>query len=187
MQEFHELKASGRFTMPDAEIQPGACIAYRDEHLLSGPVLLGLAQAVFAKGMPLRFKTKGFSMLPFIKDGDTITIAPVSGGMPGLGDVAAFVAPDNGRLVVHRVVGKGKEGFLLRGDNATQTDGRVPEENILGRVVRVERNRKETWIGLGRERRLIAFLSRGRLLRTCLSPAWRIMGPILRQWGLWSR
>jgi len=187
MQEFQEVTASGRFPLFETEMKPVVCIAHRDEHLLSGPALLGLAQSVFAKGMPFRFKTKGFSMSPFIKDGDTITIAPVSDGLPGPGDVAAFIAPENGRLVVHRVVGKGKRGFLLRGDNAIETDGRVPEENILGRVVRVERNRRETRIGFGPERRLIAFLSRRNLLRPCLSPAWRILGPILRQWGLWAQ
>ena len=41
---------------------------------LSGYVLIELMKAVLEKNVPFRFRGKGFSMSPFIRDGDVITI-----------------------------------------------------------------------------------------------------------------
>ena len=132
---------------------------------LSGPALLELVREVLAKGVPFRFRAKGWSMSPFIRDGDVILIAPFSNTRPRLGDVVAVNHPETGRLVVHRVIGKNHQSCLIQGDNLSgENDGWVPMEKIMGRVTRVERNGKKVWLGLGLERYGIAFFSRIGLL-----------------------
>ena len=49
---------------------------------------------------------RGWSMMPIIRDGDVITVAPQAQPLPGIGDVVAFVRPSSGHLVVHRVVAR---------------------------------------------------------------------------------
>ena len=127
---------------------------------LPGPALLELLRATLAKGMSFRFRAKGFSMDPFIRDGDVITISALSEGSPALGDVVAFVQKETPKLAMHRVVRIKGGSYLIKGDNTTGADGLIPRANILGSVKRVERKDKRVFLGLGPERFLIAFLTR---------------------------
>jgi hypothetical protein len=148
---------------------------------LSGPDLIELLRAVLDKGVPFRFRAKGFSMSPFIKDDDVITVSPLTDGSIRSGDVVAFIRPEMKKLVIHRVVGQKGEYFHIKGDNIPDTDELIPVANILGRVTRVERSGKEIFFGLGPERFLIAFLTRRRLLFPLLYPLWRMVRPIVRR------
>ena len=143
---------------------------------LSGQALLELLQAVLDKGAQFRFCAKGHSMDPFIQDGDIITISLLSGVLPRLGDIMAFVHPEKRKLIVHRVIRKMDGSFLTCGDGMRHNDGVVPVENILGYVTKVERNGKEVLFCLGPERLLIAFLSR----RKILVPLWSMVRKFLR-------
>ena len=140
------------------------------EFSLSGKALLELLSAVLEKGMPFRFMAKGGSMWPFIKNGDVITINPLSGGPLGVGDVAIFLCLDTGKAMVHRVVGKQGDSFLMKGDNSPSPDGLIPKKDILGRISKVERNGADVSFGLGRERFLIAALSKTGLLPVLVRP-----------------
>ena len=133
---------------------------------LSNLALLQLMQAVLAKGYPFRFQARGWSMVPFIRDGDVIVVTPFHDNKnPKIGEVIAFIHPEVGKLIVHRVIAKQDSAFFIQGDSILeQSDGYVPTNNLLGRVIRVERNGKSIWLGLGFERYLIAWLSRMRLL-----------------------
>ena len=103
-------------------------------------------------------------MAPFIRDFDVITVVPL-GSSPRTGDVVAFESPADQRLVVHRVVGRRGTELLIQGDNQPGAeDDAVPENRVLGRVNRVERDGKPVRLGLGTERRAVAFLSRKGLL-----------------------
>jgi hypothetical protein len=104
-------------------------------------------------------------MSPFIRDGDVITLAPMISGKLGLGDVVAFTRPDTGHLVVHRITALKGNQAQIRGDSLSEKpDGIFPVNSLLGCVIRIERNQKRIWLGLGPERALIAWLSRMRLL-----------------------
>lgn len=148
---------------------------------LSGPALAELLRAVLDKGMPFRFRAKGFSMSPFVKDGDVITVSPLSGASPRLGDVVPCIGPETGKLFVHRVVGKRGDFCIIRGDNTPEADGLVSKANVLGRVTRVERDGKRVFLGLGPERLLIALLTRRGLLLPLLRPMWRLVRPVVRR------
>jgi hypothetical protein len=136
---------------------------------LSNPDLAELMRAALARGSPFHFRALGSSMSPFIRDGDQITIAPLRRGKPSLGQVVAFIQPETGQLLVHRVTGLQGSACLVQGDNTPgRTDGLVPLENILGRLVQVQRDGKKIRLGLGPERYLVALLSRFGLLRPFL-------------------
>lgn len=130
---------------------------------LSGPALVELLRAVLDKGKPFRFRAKGFSMSPFVMDGDVITISPLGGVAPHLGEIAAYACAETGRLIVHRVAGKRGNSYLIMGDNNPEEHDLAPEANLLGRVTRVERNGRDVCLGLGPERLIIALLHRHRL------------------------
>jgi len=134
-----------------------------NEFSLSGKDLADLAQATLAKGACFRLKAKGFSMLPFIRDGDILTISSLLKSPIGFGKSAAFIDSQTGKLVIHRIIGKNNGLYLIKGDNAFGAGGLIPKENILGCVVRIERNGKNIFLGLGRERMIIALFSRIKL------------------------
>ncbi len=128
---------------------------------LSGSVVYEIMQAVLVKGMRFRFRALGFSMSPFIRNGDVITIAPLSESKPATGKMVAFIHPESGGLTVHRAIGRKGNAYLLHGDNITDhPDGLIPQEEILGCVVSIERDGRRIRLGLGPEGRLIAGLSR---------------------------
>ena len=132
---------------------------------LSGQALLDLMRDVLARGVPFRFRARGWSMAPFIKDGDVITVSPFQGRRPGLGEVVAFVRPGENKLVVHRIVRQDETNLYIQGDNSPDhVDEVIPGENLLGRVRRIERNGRRIWLGLGPERSVIAWLSHGKRL-----------------------
>jgi hypothetical protein len=145
--------------------EPRLFVTKAAEFPLSGQALLELMRAVLARGLPFRFCARGWSMAPFIRDGDVITVSPLGRGLPRVGEVVAFVRPGGGHLVVHRVVARRDSALFIRGDSVPEcADGIIPPENLLGQVTRVTRNGQEVWLGLGPEGAVIAWLSRRRLL-----------------------
>jgi hypothetical protein len=143
-------------------------IAEDCEWSISGAALAELLRDVLTKGVPFTFRAGGFSMSPFIKDGDDVTLFPLNGISPGLGDVVAFIHKKNGMPFIHRVVGKKGNTYLLKGDNTTETDGFLSESDILGCVRMVERKGLRVFFGLGPERFLIAYLNRRGILLTLI-------------------
>jgi hypothetical protein len=90
----------------------------------------------------------------------------------GIGQVVAYVSPVSERLVVHRIIGRRGAGFLVQGDNTQGSSFEtIRVSDMLGRVVRIERGRKQVWLGLGPERHAIAALSRAGLLLPTLARA----------------
>jgi len=148
---------------------------------LSRRGLVDLLRAVLSKGVPVRFQAKGFSMAPFIKNNDVVTISPLQGERAGLGDIIAFVHPETQGLCIHRIVRKKGDLYVTKGDNRSETEESVPIENILGSVARVQRDGKQVFLGLGPERFLIAFLGRRGILFPLLFPLWRIVRPFMRR------
>ena len=118
-----------------------------------------LLTAVLAKNVPFRFQASGYSMSPFIRDVDVLTLLPAPPHLR-LGDIVAFINPCNERLTVHRIINYDHHSYLIRGDNTPEADGWIPKEDILGRVIRVEHLGRSVRIGLGPERVGIALLSR---------------------------
>jgi hypothetical protein len=121
-------------------------------------------------------------MAPFIQDRDVVTVAPFRHVLPGVGEVVAFVRPEAGNLVVHRVVARRGAASFIQGDSVPEyADGIIPPENLLGRVTRVQRNGRDVWLGLGPERTVIAWLSRKKLLSPLRKWLASRLKPLLRR------
>ena len=142
---------------------------------LSASDLAGILREVLNKGSSVRFKAKGFSMSPFIRNGDVITVSPFTLAKLRPGDIAAFILEKPGRLVVHRVVGIRGELFLMKGDNLPDFDDLIPGSQVLGQITRIERGSCTMRIGLGAERKVIALLSRFRFLPLLAIPIKRLL------------
>jgi len=161
-------------------VEPAPPMNKQGELSLSGSAFVTLLRAVLDKGIPFRFRATGFSMSPFIRHSDVLTVSPLPGG-PRLGDVVAFVKQETGGLVIHRVVRTGAGHCLIRGDNSSRDDGYVPEAELLGRITKVERAGRKIILGLGPERYLIAFLARKGLLTPLLLSVPRPLGTLFRR------
>jgi hypothetical protein len=111
---------------------------------LGGADLAELSAEVLSQGgsLYLRAHAHGSCMAPLIQDGDTLTIQSTEAAILRVGDVALYRDAGN-RLFAHRVVGRRLEGdrlrWVTRGDAATGSGYVVEAEQVLGRVVRVQR------------------------------------------------
>jgi hypothetical protein len=145
---------------------PTALIRERRELSLSGTSLTELMTSVLAKDRAFRFRAKGWSMSPFVKDGDVITVSPLRGREPRTGEIVAFLHPKSGHAAVHRVVRAAPGTFLLRGDNSEDAEGPLSGERILGVITKVVRDGKRVKGVRGPWSPVIALLSRsGGLVR----------------------
>ena len=100
--------------------------------------LMPIIRAALERGQRVRMTVNGRSMLPFIRDGDVVEIAPMP-PTPTLGSVV-LARLSGERYPLHRLVAQCGAAWLLRGDNCGVPDGMVPCENLVGVVTRVERN-----------------------------------------------
>lgn len=150
-----------------------------NELSLSAEDLSGLLEAVVSKRADIRLKVNGFSMYPFIKGGDVVTISPLSKVAAGIGKIVAFYRPPSKRMVIHRIVGRNRGYYLIKGDNILGSDGFVPEGNVFGTVTKIERRDNVITLGLGQERVIIAFLSKNGLLAVVFR-CWRMAPSYLR-------
>ena len=107
-------------------------------------VFLDLSADLLSRGYGVRFRPKGASMFPTIKDGEAVTVEPVEARDVKRGDIILYKTADGCSVIAHRVVrvsrGRGRvTGFVLRGDASATCDLPIAPEQILGRVVSVER------------------------------------------------
>lgn len=144
---------------------------------LKADQLLDLAEEILGRGQALRFRAKGWSMHPFVLDGDVLTVVP-AGDAPRLGDVILFRTPRR-RVVVHRVVRMRPRGVVTKGDAASDLDGFVPFEDVLGVVSAVDRRGSRARLDAGWQRRLaplVAWVSPwSDRLRPAAAPAYRLL------------
>jgi len=97
-----------------------------------------IAQEVLGRGRALRFRAKGGSMSPFIRNGDVVEVVPLKGKI-NLGDIVLYCS-SHGNPVVHRVIQRRKESIITKGDSVPTSDEPVLSRQVLGRVVSVEKN-----------------------------------------------
>lgn len=102
-----------------------------------------LAGSLLKDGYSVVFKACGWSMSPFIRNGDVITVSPFSPETLLVGDVVLYLR-DNGSAVAHRVLSKSAPEsasvLLVRGDALTGACEEIPLDRILGKIVKTCRN-----------------------------------------------
>jgi signal peptidase I len=99
----------------------------------------GISEDFLSNGMDVRTSTRGSSMYPLISTGDRITISPEKN--LGIGNVIVFKRDD--QMVCHRLVRvfekDGMKYYQTRGDSFFNLDEPVTLNQILGKVIRIER------------------------------------------------
>jgi polysaccharide export outer membrane protein len=98
-------------------------------------------QALLEGGLDVALPVRGESMLPTLRPGDRIVVAPCL-GLPRPGDV--LVRRDAAGIVAHRLVivemDGGRRLYRMQGDNEAGLDAGCRREDLLGRVVAVVRD-----------------------------------------------
>jgi Peptidase S24-like len=105
-------------------------------------VFLDISTELLRRGVSVRFRPKGFSMYPTIRDGEAVTVEPLKAHEARCGDILLY-RRERG-VIAHRVVrlaGEEDESkvLILRGDSLATCDAPVRAEQVLGRVISVER------------------------------------------------
>jgi GNAT superfamily N-acetyltransferase len=107
--------------------------------------LLDLSAEVLQREGTLKLRVRGSSMFPFIRSGDVVAIEPIHAAQLQPGGVVLYRSGRN-RLAIHRVMRLYRDGsremFSIRGDAYAGPCEEVQSAQILGRVVRVERQDK---------------------------------------------
>ena len=105
-------------------------------------LFVDVSTEILQHGRAIRFRAPGRSMHPTIKDEETITVEPVEKIAIKPGDIILYRS--EGGVIAHRVVRIEKRNgtahqFILRGDASGSPDAPVLPQQILGKVVCVER------------------------------------------------
>jgi signal peptidase I len=105
-------------------------------------LFIELSTELLRQGQRVRFKAPGRSMNPTIKEGETIIIQPAAPSAVRKGDIILY-SFENG-FIAHRVVRilkrKGDAScFIMRGDASDSSDCPVSAQQVLGKVISVER------------------------------------------------
>jgi signal peptidase I len=116
-----------------------------------------LCLSLLQQGCSVRFQAPGSSMHPTILDGDIITVQPVQASHIVCGDIILYHS--QGGVIAHRVVRIHKSNnetplWILRGDAFGACEEQVVAQQVLGRVVSVER----------RGRRIDLYSRKGKML-----------------------
>ena len=83
-------------------------------------------------GKQVRLTVTGHSMQPLWRNGcDSVILEKA--GAPKKYDVVLYTR-DNGDVILHRIVRQTAEGFMILGDNQTQTDGPISFAQIVAVV-----------------------------------------------------
>jgi signal peptidase I len=97
----------------------------------------------------VKIVASGYSMFPFMRNGDIQTISPFPIEEIQIGDVAVFER--NNDWISHRVIDIRKTNnettLVLRGDTCIQIDPLVTKENYIGKTVAFERVGKVYEVG----------------------------------------
>ena len=103
--------------------------------------LVPLFKESLSQGRSVKFKPKGISMLPMLRqDRDTVTLSPITDKLKKY-DVVLY-RRDNGKYVLHRIVKTGKT-YTMMGDNQFVKEHGIRIDQIIAVVTAFTRDQKE--------------------------------------------
>jgi signal peptidase I len=128
-----------------------------------------LSAEILRAGRAVRFRARGASMAPLVRDGDVVLVRPVDPRAVRVGDVV-LCADEPGRLLLHRVIrrraGRGGVRLVVQGDQVAQPDGEIAEAQLYGRVAAIER--EGVWMAT--DGAVLRLLGRAAALRSRWNP-----------------
>lgn len=101
-----------------------------------------VVDGLLAEGLRVRFRASGRSMLPTVRDGECVIVAPMQAARVAPGDV--LLCRTWRGEIAHRVTriaraADGARRFELRGDASLEADPLVTDAQVQGRLESVER------------------------------------------------
>lgn len=106
------------------------------------PELTDLVEKLVAAGCYQRYKTHGFSMEPFIRNGDELLIHVDAGQRYRIGDILLYRSSFHPEPVAHRLIATegGGDFVVLRSDSEPGSTERVSSSVVLGRAAAILRH-----------------------------------------------
>ena len=105
-------------------------------------LLMPMIREQLAKGLSVTFTPSGTSMLPMLRPNrDAVTLSPLPKGRLKKYDLPLY-RRDNGRYVLHRIVGVG-ETYTCLGDNHVGRERGIRDDQMIALVTSFRRNGKE--------------------------------------------
>lgn len=104
--------------------------------------LMRLGEELLNEGATLKVTAGGLSMFPFLRKGDVIYLKKQKKEDYKNGDIVVFKTSE--KFIAHRLIKLKKEEnkimALCKGDSLVKYDKAFPVEQVLGKVISVERN-----------------------------------------------
>ena len=120
---------------------------------------------MLGEGKRVRIPVKGYSMLPFIR-GEKDEVWLETPGEVKVDDIVLFHY--RGRYIMHRVIGRQGERYVIRGDGVPKNCEYPLREEILGKAVSIIRDGEEVDPYSSKELRRVHLWQRLRPLRRYL-------------------
>ncbi|PIP21096.1 MAG: hypothetical protein COX40_01235 [Candidatus Omnitrophica bacterium CG23_combo_of_CG06-09_8_20_14_all_40_11] len=102
-----------------------------------------IAEKILKSNLPVRVKTHGSSMLPFIRRGDYLVIRPARFEGVKVGDIVAYSNIEQGNIICHRLIKKQDSTLISKGDSHIRCYERISQDSLLGKVIYIERGRNK--------------------------------------------
>ena len=100
---------------------------------IANDLFFAWAEAELASGRSVRFRLKGVSMTPLIRDGrDEVIVYPCTPHELIPMDVVLFRYQD--RYLLHRIIGRDGDNLLLQGDGSLVVQERCCVADVVGKV-----------------------------------------------------
>ncbi len=110
---------------------------------------------------PITMNYMGASMKPTLSPGDGLKVVPYKHEKIRKGDVVVFLPHGKEDYVVHRVISVKPQSIKTRGDNNKGSDPWILQpDDIIGRVLFVQRGKRTKWIFGGLRGRIVALSHR---------------------------
>lgn len=100
-------------------------------------------EQVLQSGGEVAFVTSGTSMFPMLRNRkDKVFLVRLDRKLKK-NDVPLVRMKDSGQFILHRVIGKNSDGYILRGDNRWENEYGITQEDVIAVVRSFERDGKK--------------------------------------------
>ena len=109
---------------------------------LANEIFFAQVETEISAGRSVRFKVKGHSMYPLLRDGkDEVTISPLTCD-PSVYDIVLFRY--RGKHILHRIISIEGDTYTIQGDGIYLSCEYCTREEIIGVVTHIHKNGKVT-------------------------------------------
>ncbi len=104
---------------------------------IANSVFFSYVAEEITEGKSVILRVKGKSMVPFLHEGDIITLIPCDKNSLQVGDIVLFRYRKN--YFLHRIIKKNKEKLILQGDAIIRVKEKTTTKRVIALLQQVER------------------------------------------------